>query len=334
MWRKIKYFFQNLFGRLRPEKRERIFITRQLSSYEESYLFMQLPYAKVAYLERGEKGNEKILFLHGMTESAMNWFYTMEYLLVKSNRFHLIAIDLPGFGKTEINIQKVSRLSEYIRLIKDFLDQKGWEKVTLVGHSLGGQTAGLFAYHFPERVNKLILVDSAGLRRFPGITSSLMKAMPIPGNLLKQVSLLDWVKILANSSFMKDEKYFRKMMYETAMVQKNTITEYFISKNHQKLIQDGVTRVQVIKNAMDAMLEKSSYIDEKIKELKMPICFIWGEKDLLVPLKYGITAYESIPHDKKKIYVFKKTGHYPPLERPRDFADIIYRFLTETEIEK
>jgi pimeloyl-ACP methyl ester carboxylesterase len=133
---------------------------------------------------------------------------------------------------------------------------------------------------------------------------------------------------MGNKTVLKNKTYFREVMYEMAFVRKNRLTEYFIERNYNKLIEEGLDRVNIIKKSMNAMLDMNMYIDDKLPEIKVPVCFVWGEDDQLVPIRYGYKGYDLIPHDNKKFFVFQKTGHYPSMERPRDFAEVIFKFTS------
>lgn len=317
---------KKIFHKITNTKKSEIFNYKRLNQYEKSYEFIELDYAKVAYLERGN-GKNIVLFLHGMTEDALNWFYTMEYLYIKNSGFTLVAIDLPGFGQTEVNNDFKINIDNFIQLIRDFIEKKGYEKVTLVGHSLGGQTAALFAHGQPEYVEKLILVDTAGFKRFSTVTSEFFRAMKVPGNLLKKITLFDLLKLLLNNPIFQNKEYYQKIMYEIVMSRKNSLTDYFIERNYKKLSAEGLDRLHAMKQSMDTMLDSQIYIDDKLPELKIPVCFIWGEEDHLVPIRYGYKGYDLISHENKNFYVFRKTGHYPLLERPRDFSEAVFKFV-------
>lgn len=325
-WSKIKNFFIKIFKINKEPKKETLFINRQLGHYAKDFQFLSVQDYEVAYLERGE-GSDTILFLHGMTEDALNWFYTMEYLFIKSASFKLLAIDLPGFGQTKTPDNFKISIDKYVEVVLGFLEEKNIESVTFIGHSLGGQTAANFAYLYPHKVKQLILVDAAGIRRFGSMAAGFFQALPIPGKLLKQFAFFDWFKMMGSETLLKDKKYFQKMMYEIAMTRKNSLTEFFIDRSYQHLLEGGLNRVNAIKEAMDAMLESQFYIDEKLSTLSCPVDFIWGEDDQMIPVKYGYQGYDMIKHDKKKFYVFRKTGHYPLLERPRDFSETVFKFL-------
>lgn len=329
-FQRIKSFFSNFFTGKNPDNK--VFINQKLGDYEKSYKFEKLVESELnmAYLERGE-GKNVILFLHGMTEDALNWFYSMEFLYIKSKDFRLIAVDLPGFGQTKGADLKIE-LDFYANAVKEFLDKKKIEKVMLVGHSMGGHTALLFYKYFPDMVDSIALAANAGFRRVGDFTSKILKALPVPGLFLKNVSLLDWFKLLNNNAVLQNLEYFKKIMYELVMSRKNSLTEFFIERNYERLVDDGLDRINITKKAMDAMMESKYFIDDILSDLEIPVAFIWGEDDYLVPLRYAYKGYDLIKHENKELFVFKKTGHYTLLERPREFAEVLFKFCMKYKI--
>ncbi|HOJ50889.1 MAG TPA: alpha/beta hydrolase [Spirochaetota bacterium] len=291
------------------------------------YKYIDTAYGKIGYIEVGE-GENNVLFLHGMTEDSLNWFYTIEYINIRSKNFKLIAIDLPGFGKSSV-IGDIS-IPNYALAVKEFLSLKNIEKTTIVGHSLGGQVAVIFANYFKDMVDSIILVATAGMKRFDSITTRLLKSLPIPGAVLHRISLIDLYKfILSNDRLLNSNEYFRKLLYEIGMTQKNKLTDIIINRNFKYFKEHGINRVNIVKKSIEAMLDERYYINDKFKDLKMPIFLIWGEKDYLVPERYGREILNLINHESKELFILKNTGHYPMIERPKDFTAIIFKILTK-----
>lgn len=117
---------------------------------------------RVRYIEAGlDKPGLPVVLLHGFQAGADLWFpHTLPAI---AERFHVYALDLPGFGKS-------GQLSEYGneaygRFMVGFFDALGLDKVQLVGHSMGGQVAVATAAHAPGRIERLVLICSAGLPR-------------------------------------------------------------------------------------------------------------------------------------------------------------------------
>lgn len=121
---------------------------------------IQTPLTEIAYREWG-RGGIPLLGLHGWLDNA-NSFHFLGPLLAE-NGFHLVAIDFPGHGLSGWRPPRVAyNYVDFLADIRSFIDQWGWTKFSLLGHSMGGGLASLFAGAFPDRVERLILVEALG----------------------------------------------------------------------------------------------------------------------------------------------------------------------------
>src|SRR5450759_5246801 len=111
-----------------------------------------------SYLDSGD--GPAVLFIHGLTGSSRHWSHLVDAL---DSDHRVLAPDLHGHGASAKPMGDYS-LSAHAATLRDLLDRLGIDRVTLVGHSLGGGIALQFCYLFPERVERLVLVASGGLR--------------------------------------------------------------------------------------------------------------------------------------------------------------------------
>ena len=121
--------------------------------------------------ESGEEHPQTILFLHGLLASAQNWQVISKRL---SKQYHTVCIDLPNHGHS-LHSEKADyefMLSELI----SFIEEKGYENFHLVGHSLGGKVAMLYALSHPEKIKKLVVEDIAP-KVYPMRFTPIMQAM-------------------------------------------------------------------------------------------------------------------------------------------------------------
>jgi pimeloyl-ACP methyl ester carboxylesterase len=109
--------------------------------------------------EAGDPSAPPVLYLHG-TFLGNLW---LDFHLALAQQFHVFAPDTPGFGLSE-RPDWMRDMSDYVLYFRDLLDTLGLEKATLVGHSLGGWMAAELAVWYPERVEKLVLSNAAGMR--------------------------------------------------------------------------------------------------------------------------------------------------------------------------
>src|SRR4051794_24146370 len=128
---------------------------------------------RVTYRTGGETG-PVVLLVHGITGSSQHWAPVVDLL---ESDFTVIAPDLLGHGESAKPRGDYS-LGAYASGLRDLLAFLGHETATVVGHSLGGGVAMQFAYQFPERCERLALVDSGGLGRAVHL---LLRAAALPG---------------------------------------------------------------------------------------------------------------------------------------------------------
>ena len=123
---------------------------------------------QVHYKQMGE--GRPLLILHGWGSSSDSWVRVQEMLAAKG--YQVIVPDLPGFGKTQAP-HTVWGVEEYAEFMNRFTEELGLEKFILAGHSFGGQTAIQFAVDHPGKLEKLVLIAAAGVRRTPGVAKKL-----------------------------------------------------------------------------------------------------------------------------------------------------------------
>src|SRR5438270_4092556 len=128
---------------------------------------------RVAYREAGS--GPAVVLIHGITSDSSIWRRVLPYL---ARRFTVIAPDLAGHGGSDKPKGDYS-LAAHASGVRDLLLALGHDRATLVGHSLGGGIAMQLSYQFPERCERLVLVDSGGLGRE---VSLLLRAATLPGS--------------------------------------------------------------------------------------------------------------------------------------------------------
>ena len=116
---------------------------------------------------------DPFLILHGWGASSRSWIKIQEKL---SENFKVFSLDFPGFGKSDLP-PKEWEVQDYVKLIVEYAEKIGIEKFYLLGHSFGGRVSIKLTSQFPEKINKLILVDAAGIKVKSRIKIKLMKAI-------------------------------------------------------------------------------------------------------------------------------------------------------------
>ena len=273
-----------------------------------------------------------LVLLHGIANSSQTWEHVAPLL---SERFTLIAPDLLGHGESATPRGDYS-LGAHATGVRDLLTALGHERVTVIGHSLGGGIAMQFAYQFPERSERLVLVSSGGLGRevhlllraaalpgadyvLPVITSSqLLWLGRGVGGLLRRARLAPDgdVGVLARGFASLDNAGSRQAFLHT--VRGGAVgggDDRVALAPHDQRRYPGGQRV----SAHDR-LELAALI---------PCLIVWGERDSVIPLAHGTAAHEAMPGSRFE--VFAGAGHMPHDADPERFAAILTDFCESTD---
>jgi pimeloyl-ACP methyl ester carboxylesterase len=256
-----------------------------------------------------------LLLLHGIANSSETWERVAPLL---SRRFTLIAPDFLGHGGSSTPRGDYS-LGAHASRVRDIVTALGHERVTVVGHSLGGGVAMQFAYQFPERTERMALVSSGGLGRE---VHALLRAAALPGadyvlpfltagplvglgrelgGLLRRVRVRAGgdLEVLARGLASLDNAGSRQAFLHTV----------------RAVIEPGGQRV-------------SAY-DRLALAAVLPTLIVWGERDAIIPVHHGAAAHRAMPGSR--FVRFPDAGHMPHDDEPRAFAGLVTDFCDTTE---
>jgi pimeloyl-ACP methyl ester carboxylesterase len=255
----------------------------------------------------GETGTP-VVFVHGLGGSIENWVYNIEPLAA---RHRVFALDLKGFGRTD-KTPLVKDLEELMQFLGDFMDAQHIDKASLVGNSLGGGLVLYFTIKNPARVNRLILVDNAGIAS--GVILDLkLVSIPVLGNLLARVSR----KSVAD--------LWRKIVFNPALV-----TDELVEKTYQLAVLPDARKALLATTRAGISIggQRARYrrlVAAGFAGMTAPTLICWGRQDRIIPVAHGVTAAEKIPH--ASLRVFNNCGHMPQFEYPEDFNTLLLNFL-------
>ena len=252
---------------------------------------------KIYYLEAGS--GPEVILLHGLGGDKGNWRMTLPVLAA---RFHVYAPDQIGFGqsdKPQINY----RVATLVDFLSAFYKKMGISKATLVGNSLGGWVAMDFALQYPDKVSRLVLVDSGGysFKRTGGVAPTREVMLGLNPSSLAGTKLLMAI-VFHNKAFSTDE------------VAEQVFTEH-LRKN------DGYT----INSFVDSILRGEDVVDGRLGALKTPTLIVWGRDDTLIPLATGKALAEDIAGSQT--VVLDDCGHVPQMECAAPFNDALVKYL-------
>lgn len=270
---------------------------------------------RVAYRTAGDTGPAVVL-IHGMASSAASWDPVLD-LLAESCR--VIAPDLLGSGDSDKPVTGDYSLGAYASNVRDLLTALDIESATIVGHSLGGGVALQFAYQFPERCERLVLVSAGGLG--PEV-HAVLRAATLPGfDLALRAATAPWARTAGATA----GRLLRRLGIEpgTDMQQAGTSLAS---------LRDRDTRAAFVKTIRSVIAtggQRVSANDRFYLAAAMPTLVVWGERDRIIPVGHATAAHEQIPGSR--LEVVAGAGHYPHRDEPRRFTDAVTAFIDETE---
>ena len=250
---------------------------------------------KIHYVEAGS--GPTVILLHGLGGSSQVWQLNIAAL---AEKYHVVVPDQIGFGKSDKPLVNY-RIRTYVDFLDQFCKQLRIERASLVGNSMGGWIAAAFTAAFPDRVDKLMLVDAAGYkppkdldtRTFYGLNPTTREGMKV---------LL--AKVFYNKLYLSDAAIDQAIAARLAA-------------------GDGYT----INSITESIIRGEDFLDDAVKTIKRPTLLIWGRQDGLVPLAEGEHFNRDITGSK--LVVFDQCGHMPQIEKPAEFNAALLKFLGE-----
>jgi pimeloyl-ACP methyl ester carboxylesterase len=255
-----------------------------------------------------------LLLLHGITNSSETWEHVAGRL---AERFTVIAPDLLGHGQSAAPRGDYS-LGAHASGVRDLLTALGTERATVVGHSLGGGIAMQFAYQFPERCERLVLVASGGLGREVHL---LLRAAALPG--------ADYVlPALTSAGLLGVGRGLGGLLRLAGMAPGEDLE--VLARGFASL--DNAGSRQAFLHTVRAVIEpggqRVSAQDRLALAARLPTLIVWGARDSIIPVGHGAAAHAAMPGSRFE--VFPEAGHMPHDADPERFAALLSEFCDET----
>lgn len=262
-----------------------------------------------------------VLFIHGLGSSGyLEWRFNLEPTAV---RHTVYAPDLPGFGRSEKPRARYG-IPYFTRFIERYMEGRGLRSAAVVGASLGGRVALELALKHPQRVSKLVLVNSLGLGRPSMRLTYGLITLPRVGETMMNVTrnALNWVPAAmirrvagryvgasADLSRTMDDGYL------------DNLRELYAAEGYHDAylatVRSLVTPTALFGNEYD--------VSGRLCEIKVPLQLIWGANDPLFPLIHATRAHALAKNSR--LAVIEGAGHTPQAERPEEFNRVLLDFL-------
>jgi pimeloyl-ACP methyl ester carboxylesterase len=256
-----------------------------------------------------------IVLIHGVAGRAEQWDQTVQLL---ADHHTLVAPDLLGHGDSAKPRGDYS-LGAHASGIRDLLVALDIERATVVGHSLGGGIAMQFAYQFPERCERLVLVSSGGLG---GQVHPLLRAATLPGSEIV-------LPLLAHPRVLEIGSLIPRALGRVGLRTRVDLTE--MARGYQSLSNAEARNafIHTGRAVIDAGGQRINASDRLYLASKMPSLIVWGRHDRIIPVEHARPAHELMPGSR--LVLFDESGHFPHLDAPLRFARTLEAFVEETE---
>lgn len=255
-----------------------------------------------------------LLLIHGIGDSSDSWRPVLDQL---SLDHRVIVPDLLGHGRSAKPRADYS-VAAYANGMRDLLTVLGVERVTVVGHSLGGGVAAQFAYQFPERCERLVLVSSGGVGRS---VSPLLRLAALPGvELLMPFFGLPPVKAgtrVIGRLVARADRGIGRDVEEIITV---------IGSLPNTRARQAILRT--LRSGVDWRGQAITLLDRAYLAEGIPSLIVWGEDDAIIPVGHARLAHAAMPGSRLEI--FEEASHFPHHSHPERFVEVLTEFLHET----
>jgi pimeloyl-ACP methyl ester carboxylesterase len=249
---------------------------------------------RIHYLEAGS--GPAVVLVHGLGANARTWRFALP-VLASSHR--VLALDQIGFGQSD-KPEIPYRVGTLVENLTGFMDAVGVEKASVVGNSLGGWVAALFATRHPERLDKLVLVDAAGYGEDP---SQMAR---------------DFLSQLDPATLAAAEQWLAGLTPEQRRAMEAMAAAYFARRMSRG---DGYAVAALI----ESIMRGEDALGPEVKGIRAPTLVLWGRNDRIVPLRVGEALAGDIPGARK--LVLDGCGHRPQTECATAFNAELRKFL-------
>ena len=273
------------------------FTERQLAGLDSRQV--QVGEFNVHYYEGGPQGAETILMIHGFGADKGNW---LRFSRPLTARYHVVALDLPGFGdssKPEASYDvgtQVERLNAFAKAI-------GLHKLHLIGNSMGGHIAALYAARHPEEVLSVALLNNAGVNA------------PQASELFKRLDRGD-----ANPLLVRNADDFSNML-DLLFVEKPPLP----GSLKQYLAERAMASHDFNQKIFNQLRERYIPLETELAKIQVPTLLLWGDQDKILDVS-SIKVMQPLLK-QPTIVIMQACGHLPMIERPEETAEHYQTFL-------
>jgi pimeloyl-ACP methyl ester carboxylesterase len=268
--------------------------------------------ARIHYLTAGKTGSPVILLHGGGIDSArLSWELLIPRLAA---RHRVFAPDFPGYGESERPDRAYTNES-YIDFVREFLDASGIHNAALAGISMGGAVAIGFSLEHPQRVSKLVLVDSYGIQRAAAFHKLSYLFVRTPG-----VNALTW-------ALMRNRPAVRYSL-GALLKRPGSVTDELVEMAYQEVMRPNASRAWIAYQNSEITWQgtRTCYLD-RLQEIQAPALIVHGTRDGAVPAECARQAQQRIRGST--LEWIEGAGHWPQRDDPETFNRVVIEYLGE-----
>jgi 4,5:9,10-diseco-3-hydroxy-5,9,17-trioxoandrosta-1(10),2-diene-4-oate hydrolase len=254
---------------------------------------------KLHYHEAGIGNDQTVVLLHGGGPGASSWTNFSRNIAVLAERFHVLAVDQPGYGHSDKRAEHGQFNHYAARALKGLFDELGVGRVPLVGNSLGGGTAVRFALDYPDRAGKLVLMGPGGL--------SVNLFAPDPTEGVKRLG-----KFSVEPTRENLEAFLRVMVYDQKLITPELVDQRFALAS----TPESLTATRAMGMSFSGADFELGMMWREVYKLRQPVLLIWGREDRVNPLDGALVALKTIPR-----------AHWAQVEKFDEFNKLTVDFL-------
>jgi len=271
--------------------------------------FISVNGTRTRYWAAGEK-ETAIILVHGLGGFIESW---MNNIIPLAEKHRVYALDLLGFGQSD-KTPLVHDMKNLVSFIHDFMENLGIPKAALIGNSMGGGLILQFALDYPGMVEKLVLVDNAGMGR-------------------DVLADFKWCSFpVLNNFFMREDRNSTTRLLKKLVYDESKLTPEFIELSFKYSSAPGAAKALMTTlcagiNLRGQKDKLTRQLLDKLDTIKAPTLIIWGKQDRIIPVAHAQIAVKKIPG--ARLEIFDHCGHMPMYEQPDKFNRLVLDFLAE-----
>jgi pimeloyl-ACP methyl ester carboxylesterase len=269
----------------------------------------------ISYQLAGPADGPPVVLIHGLLSDSETWSGTIGPLAARGMRVY--AVDLVGHGASAAP-RGDYLLDDFARFLDGFLDAVGLPTATICGHSLGGAIAVHFGFHYPTRVDRLVLVSAGGLgkevnlalralsvRGAEGLTAAVLGRRPV-----------QWV-------------LRRPWIYRVLRVRPARLANFRRVGRSLMLRERRHAFFASLRGVIRPSGQRGSFIEMKYLAAQTPTLLVWSEGDMIIPVRHAVATHQHLPGSR--LVVLSGNSHEPHRVHAEQFADELCTFLNMRE---